>query len=290
MKTEDVHNKQVEQAQLHLYYHKLLDEFFLRLGNCKEQHEVNDIHKLRLNLKRMRALWSFVDDISNGEWSMADLNMLVKKLFSEAGKVREAQLNQRLIEKYSEIQILPYLNYLKSRQILADKKLGTQIRNFNIRKLEKLNGHLFEYINRLPKRMILEESSHFIQQKIETINQIKQELPDNHKLHEIRIHLKAIQEIVAILNELGAEHEGKMNIDQADLKALINSIGSWHDYIVAADSLHEFSLKTRNLRVKAQIEILLEEFQNKQIEKQDKILQMLVHSIHLITNNNLKKT
>ncbi len=227
-----------KQASFHLYFKKTF-----------ERQGIEDIHQLRLNIKKLRATVSLMELASHGMLNKKRYFALFSKLFDEAGEVREAQVSLGMIEKSNAIYLIPYTEYLREIQRSANEKLLTTMQAFDFKRLEILNNKLLREMKGLSAEIALRKSADYVLKEIEKVLELKDHLPNNRKLHKIRIHLKAVIEILTIMSELNAA----TGLDkwQNNIKSLDKQIGKWHDYIILLTSLNYFTnqiLMKKNVR------------------------------------------
>ena len=217
-----------KQASLHLY-----------LKETSERQGIEDIHQLRLTIKKMRATWSLMELISHGALSKKSYSSLFSTLFDEAGEVREAQVNLTLVQKSNALYLLPYADFLKETENRANKKLLVAIHTFDFKKFEVLNSKLLPVMKGIPVEMALGKSAAFVLNKIKKVEKLKNHLPNNRKLHKIRIHLKAAIEILTIMDKFN--DAVSLSKYHKKFKIIDRQIGKWHDNIMLLTSLNYFT-------------------------------------------------
>jgi CHAD domain-containing protein len=60
---------------------------------------MEDIHQLRATIKKIKAIWMLIDEITGSRISKQDYTDLISPLFKTAGVVREAQINGMLLQQ-----------------------------------------------------------------------------------------------------------------------------------------------------------------------------------------------
>ena len=231
------------------HYNDKHASFQLYFKRTFEKQEVEDIHQLRLTIKKMRATWSLMDLISHGRLNKKLFFALFSKLFDEAGEVREAQVSLSMIEKSNANYLVPYAEYLREIQKLHMEKLLSTMNEFDFKIFEILNNKLQQEINGLPAEFILRKSAAYVLKETGKVFALKDQLPDNRKLHKIRIHLKAVIEILTVMNKLNATTG--LDMLHNNFKIIDNKIGKWHDNIILLSSINYFAnqnLMNRDVR------------------------------------------
>ena len=274
----------MRKSRLIQHYKEKQASFQLYFKRTFERQEIEDIHQLRLTIKKLRASWSLMDLLSRGKINKKRYFTLFSKLFDEAGEVREAQVSLSMIQKSNAIYLVPFAEYLSQTQSRSNTKLLTTMRTFDFEKFEILNTSLRQEISEVPAETALSISAAFVLKKIGKISQLKNHLPNTGKLHKIRIHLKAVIEILRIMDELSATI--KLGRLQINFKTIDRQIGIWHDNIILLDSLNYF---TDHIQVKKNVRHLMGLIGR--IENQQEIRQGNIYGLidKYITQEPLKK-
>lgn len=228
----------MKQVKIITYYQELFDSFMHYYGAVGGTPEMEDIHQMRVSIKKLRALWSLMEVLSGREWDKRPHFGAVAGLFKKAGRLREYQVIQGLLPSYRIPMQARYEAYLKQSEEAARKKLRKEIRRFDTKAFRALNGPLFLRMEALTERQILERSIRFIGGHHRTVRRLHEGLPDNRKLHKIRIELKSVHEVLSILCEI--RQSPSLAGERKILKALNSSLGEWHDYCDFIDSLNGF--------------------------------------------------
>lgn len=239
----------MSQSKLYRHYREQLESFQQHFRETTERTEVEDIHQLRVDIKKIRALLSLMEIVSCGGFRKKKHLKLFSGLFSNAGALREIQVNQSTLDDLNLQQscsdelcqsaILLYGEDLSRQGALEIGYLTKALATFNWRKLNKLNRGLKESINGLVDAKIVEESIIFIEKQIARIHKLRNRFDSDKGLHKIRAHLKSITEIYRLNNRIAQDEALQKKIES--LKRLEKFIGKWHDYTVLICSIEQFS-------------------------------------------------
>jgi len=224
--------------------------FHLYFKSTFERQGIEEIHQLRLSIKKLRTILSLMELVSHGMLNKKGYFSLLSKLFDAAGEVREAQVSLRLIEKSNAFYLMPYKEYLKETQSRANIKLLTTMQAFDFKSFEILNNKFLQEMKGITSENAIKKSAAYVLKKIRKVYELKNHLPDNRKLHKIRIHLKAVFEIMTIMNELNSGSTVLEKL-QNKIKSIDKKIGKWHDYVILLTSLNYFTnqiLMNKNVR------------------------------------------
>ena len=261
----------MEKQQFLSYYNDLQASFYLHYKRTVERLGLEDIHQLRVTIKKLRILWSLTERASGGRMSKKEHQALTSRLFSSAGKVREAQLNLRTAKRHDVGSTHPYIKYMGKVKQLACIELLEQAKAFDLEKLSLLDVKLVNILKSLPVETIIKTALMYVEKETKKIVALKDQLPNNEKLHKIRTHLKNVGEILAIIEQL----DTPLVLDkwQTNIKSLGQRMGKWHDNVVLLSSLENFA-RQRQKNTKS-----LQAFV-KRIELREKARQKKIH--HLI--------
>ncbi len=228
----------MEKNKIIEYYQHLLISFTTYLKNTAEQQGMEDIHQMRVNIKKIRTVLNVLEISSNHEYHKQEHLILFHNLFQAAGKMREAQLNLSLIEKRKVAYMLPYTEYLLQIQKNASEELGKEIQLFNSSKFDVLNKDLLIKCKGIADQAIAKEALTFVSDKLQKVIKLKARTQNDILLHKIRKHLKQVSEILTLLNEIHCGKEVKHL--KSVVKSLASTTGKWHDIKVLIDSMNDF--------------------------------------------------
>lgn len=196
---------------------------------------VEDIHQLRVAIKKLRALISLIELAGNGEFQKKEHFDFFKNIFRKAGKVREIQVNLSLIKKIDQKKSKLYVEYLIGLQNHSMEELMNELFVFDLKKLKILNAQMLSKANEISQDHLTEKSTAFISSKFQKIKKLRDQIKKDQKLHKIRIHLKAVVELVEYL-PFNKENKSL----KKEIKQLNQLIGDWHDLSVLSDSIAYF--------------------------------------------------
>ena len=73
---------------------------------------------------------------------------------------------------------------------------------FYFEKLEELNKVLLKKIENVTNEIASKESRTYLLSKLKRVEELKDNINDDQKLHKIRIHLRAVMETLKLMNAL----------------------------------------------------------------------------------------
>ncbi len=255
------------------YYNKQLAALRRHLRSTLKNGTMEDIHKLRVSIKRLRTLWSLLEAASGGKWKSKPCLELFEGLFEVAGQLRETEVNLRLLEPYQGAYLEPYTRYLQKTRKRAGKKLHKSIQAFDRKKFDALNKQLRRKVRALSDETLLEASVALAVKKTKKVLALADQLPDGSKLHKIRIRQKAVQEILAVIKKLNAELA--LEAIQNPIRSQNARIGNWHDTSVLLDSLKTFKEKGADKTSRRQLKALMERLEQHLEVQLDDVYELL---------------
>lgn len=240
------------QSLLIRYYNEVQDSFHQYFWKTLEEQDVEDIHKLRVSVKKLRSIWSLVEAISHNELSRQTYFSMVAKLFSTAGKVREAQINRTLISKYRVKYLVQYADFLMKIEERYTCRMLEIMQQFDQEALEAQHELLLRSMTALPEELVWKELAGYILKEFrKTRRQV--ELPQKKRdLHKIRIHIRNVNTLLVIMMKLNPS--SAMIRLKKIVKPLIIELGDWHDYIVLHYSLQKYAKRVSNKKSKKHLE------------------------------------
>lgn len=226
---------------LPFYFGKLCRLFKKHLKKTKSRFGVEDIHKLRVSVKKLRAFINLLEIASNGNFDKSKNLKTIDKLFSKAGKLREIQVNILLIKNYHNIIPKDFIKYLEKQEKVKSKRLKKTLENFKKQKFKKECGEIETFIKSLPGNDISAKCEDFISLKINIIRELKDDFTSIENIHEIRKAIRSISSIVDLLIDLNSNE--KLKQEQYNLKASQDLIGQWHDRVILLTSIDKYEAK-----------------------------------------------
>lgn len=225
---------------------KRIDNVFLLLKKPVQKINVEDFHQLRVEIKKLNALFKLVS-FSAKKNGIKKLFNPLKLIFRQAGVIREIQLEEAELKKYAHYSgIKKYLKYLKKVQQKEKRKFSMLI-NSNLApqliKTKKQVLFLIEMIDKNDVKKYLNKKMH----KIETL--ISKKHLKIKQVHEFR---KRIKEFYYDRKNLNLASQSKVLKDVDYLQELL---GRWHDLTVIKEHLKN-AMMDKNVMVRTEFKQL----------------------------------
>ena len=203
----------------------------------KEWHEMNvhlkaflasgdqeELHRFRVQIKKLRAMLSLFEDASGKPGLLRDFKP-VKKIFKHAGVIREAHINLQLSERY-ELKNDVFESGQQKIMEEGTNEFKLKGKKF-IKNLKASYANLRKQLPRVPDNSI---AAYYKKQLHEiavnfTVSGFSEDMHTNRKLIKILVY-----------NHKLAEHalNGAVPFNTEYLDKLQGAIGEWHDNLVAA--------------------------------------------------------
>jgi CHAD domain-containing protein len=229
------------------YFRKHQQNLEHYLALCAEETEPENVHQLRVSIKRLRAVLQFTNQVSCNDEIIAEKQLKsLRKLFKVAGSVRDVQVQQILIREYESDMDLRFGQYLTFLEKL-EKKAIKNFYSFNkdVRPAHKLNAE-HELIEKslaiLTHEEIKSGSEKLLSSRCKTVSQMLAEKPDDKKLHKTRTIIKQMRYILGIIQKSAPDILAKtVSLEQLSEAEVL--LGKWHDMVVGIGFLKDFMKK-----------------------------------------------
>lgn len=222
----------MKEIKKYLHTRKLAIEFILVKPRSK--FSVNTFHKLRVEIKKLNALFDLLNSCSEN-FNRKKTFKPFKKIFRQAGIVRELQLEETLLKKLNLISLLSeYMISLRKHRLaeqrvffsLIDLKMNERLKN----RYKKIEPFLSS-VNKLNSENYLKGKTNSIKEIINRTN-IQAE-----QIHELRKLLKPVNYIRKCLYAEKQNYQGSHN------NKLSGLLGKWHDLQVMVRHLDNAVVK-----------------------------------------------
>jgi len=175
--------------------------------NGKPKH----LHLLRLDIKIVKALFSFAEDLYNEPYSVIEL----KSVYQKSGEIREAQIigsSKDLPKKLSR--------ELKRKESLLKKKFKKMIPRY-VKFIERFrNGVTLPSV--LPDKQIIKD---YFEKELTKANQNFKN-KDRVGLHQFR---KSLKKMLFIYDALPKKTRKEIHLNEQRINKLQEKVGNWHD-------------------------------------------------------------
>ena len=189
------------------------------LEKSRSKYTPSTFHKLRVEIKKLNSLFDLINFCSNDFKRKATYKPF-KLIFSQAGKVRELQVEESILKKYLLTNSIK--DYSKTLKLLQSKEKE----DFFL----LVNKKLFDQLNKKYKKIIpyisgidIEKANRYLKKRKSRIQKLLgKEIIQKKQLHELRKRLKVFN----YNREILCKEQDKTLLKNDDLPVLL---GKWHD-------------------------------------------------------------
>lgn len=213
------------------YLKKISKNIIALLKKSPEKYEDEDYHKLRVEIKKLKAVAGFVE-FSNKKFSKKKAIRPFIKVYKQAGKIRELQLEESFLTTNNSQFIQQYLTDLEKRIEKQKGKFASLPRKKIRKKIRKAIKAIEPFLNKTNE----EDNIQFINKEREKVAQLTSELPlKPTKVHKLRKLLKD-----------DFYNRKRINIPSPKIKTeddFLQLLGRWHDCVILNDQIGTSILK-----------------------------------------------
>lgn len=220
-------------------YETKINSFLLYLEKAKKTYEIEDIHQLRVNTKRINAIYQLIESATDLKFSATYHLKPAEKIFRYAGELREGQMNLEQLKAYGlpSDPMMIYNVYLEKSQVKTIRDLKKEIRNFDRIAFNHTISMIKNYCEQIGKKELIKKMDDYIQMKARSIRELLKKKQNPKNVHKIRMNLKAIDPILSLLNKTDPARFDSKSIDSLKETALY--IGDWHDRVILVRSIRK---------------------------------------------------
>jgi CHAD domain-containing protein len=251
------------------YWKKRSSKLKFLIRTPKRKFNQSRFHVLRVEIKKLKALLLLVE-FHDREFNRKKFYKPFRSLFSQAGKVREFQIEKEILKIYGQNEAIP--GFLKSldRRIRKERKLFFEKRNL------KLNSVLVKRLKSLKSKIRVLENADFEPYLAIQLAEIKLILAIG-KLEESTGHLlrKKLKTLKYNLESIQRSSASALPPAQ---EGLVNLLGNWHDFVRVNQLLSE---ELGSIKIPPEELICLQQIRNKISLAIDEITLEINQKIHL---------
>jgi len=220
--------KEMKNNYLPYYVFERLNSIKQHLKAYSEDREEKRLHSLRLDIKKLNAIYVFLDKTYEENFHAPDL----KKLFKSAGAIRE---------RYIHIKTMQTMIGFPEKFVLQLKKEALQLEDQFIKQIP-VHLHVIDHLNKvlllpvaLPSKKVIQQYFKKEEKKITTLFQKKA----RHKMHDCRIRIKQVLYAYFALPE---KLQDDISINRRELLKQEAKIGDWHNTLATVRFLSKHEL------------------------------------------------
>jgi CHAD domain-containing protein len=232
--------KKVIGEFLFQFYRKRASSFLAGIYKSTITGESEDIHRLRVDVKKIYALYSLFELIQPDLFKKKVRYNLFIGLFRLAGRIREIQVHQIFLSKpkFRKTDLSSFIVFLKDQESQASRDFLLAIKDFNVKELKSAEKDIRKICSDIPARKLSVKSEEFIRGKAKKIQGLLTEETGKEKVHKIRKHLKAMSTVSSLIFTVKPDEKLEKVITGLNKSEVM--IGEWHDKVVLSDTIDQF--------------------------------------------------
>ena len=238
-----------------------------------------DLHKLRVEIKKLRAFLRFHELNLSGEYNKKQHFKVLARLFKPGGALRETQMNRSILKRYRTHHLPEYEAYLQKLEEKQTRKLKRAMRQFDLDELGQHNQGVAEILEGMTTDSVINGAKAFINSELEAIRALRNKLENDEDLHQVRTHTKALGYIAKLTNQLQPSEQLALLLSSA--KTAEKLIGNWHDRLVLRDSLVRFVKKNPDSADREKINKLVKQIEYRNRKSVEAIAERLDTYSHI---------
>jgi hypothetical protein len=182
------------------------------------------MHQVRVDMKYIRAVFFLLEDAKGGKIAHRT-HQQVKRMFADAGQVREYQLDIAWFRLHRKTMLLRLLKRISQLKKANAHFLG--IIPGSLRKLKKAEQKAKALLKKTSEKDVLRYIRSLLQEVLSALDPAWPEA----QWHDLRKHVKGLM-IAGRWLAVEKPVSAAVNIFMADLDLLQKTIGNWHDFII----------------------------------------------------------
>jgi len=224
----------MKRSVLNSFVYDRLKSINQNLSDYAKDKNPKCLHKLRVDIKKIKAIGAFVDKVDKAKFNSAKLN----QLFKDAGKIREVQINMNLVCNFS-IPPKRLIHQLKKKENLLIRDFMKKISSYNESIVTFGEGIYFPH-----KTVNKKEVVKFFKRMVKKANSLS-ESEDREDMHSYRMKIK---KIMYIYNLLPAKYKKYIVINKSKIDKLQHKIGEWHDVYTALNFTYSENIPKTSIK------------------------------------------
>ena len=233
----------MKRESLENFYRNQVRQFRDTINQIQVSPAREAIHKIRLNVKRIRAIKDVFCFIDSSRFFKENLKSL-SPIYKMIGEIREIQVTKglirELIQDYSLQfdELIIFLNDLEKEKTARLKNMNFQSNDFS--ELDSFFRKIQETLQPISDQQLTSIlTNDFIQSRLNLFQELTQELENEESWHTVRTHIKRLFFLLEFLkkepvNSLVIKNQRKL------VRKIETGLGHWHDQVIMLNLIGEF--------------------------------------------------
>lgn len=257
-------------TQLYLEHEKRFSKQLKRAKSLEEE----DLHKLRVEIKNLRVLFAFLQQLQTKNLKLTGLLEFLKPVFKKAGKIRTVQLNLKLSKAYRSASMSRFRDFLQKREKKARVRFVKELKAFDKETFKGLHKKKLNLLEKIEAGITARRSEAYVRRVFVKVRTALFNTNKDEALHEIRKHFKTLKNMGRLFAEL--KQVSPLHAEIKKTEALYEKIGQWHDELVFTESFETYVLQ----KEKPEAQKNAQAFVSKLKAKNEKIKLQLILKLH----------
>jgi CHAD domain-containing protein len=229
------------------YLKKRKESIITLLKKPRHLYTPNTFHDLRVEIKKLKAIHEIINFCSP-EFKSNKVFKPHKQIFKQAGKVRDIHIEEAMLKKYFNTNLLKeYRSDLRGHRLKEQDNYFSILNKKSLTKLNKTYRKIRSFIDVVSKKKVTE----YLNKEKKKITKLQNHLLKS-QAHELRKLLKTFNYNLKIL---ASNKQNKL----LQLETLTELLGKWHDGVITVTNLKK-AIKDRSINEKEVTQIKKIEF------------------------------
>ena len=248
-------NRQETGEFLYRFYIKRTASFLVNIYKASITSESKDIHRARLDVKKIFALYGLFDMLDPRVFRNQPGYKLFRPLYRQAGKIREMQVNSALLAQHDPLGTgyNYFKTWLREEEQRAVQGFLRAVKKFSEPELKKTDRVVRKICYSGSKFNLLSKTESLIISKTRIMKDLQSGEPGDREIHRIRQNLKEISTITTLVYSIKPVKQLDLIITALNRTEMM--IGDWHDRLVLKEDIDRF-LKTTTIDIKEELNAL----------------------------------
>jgi len=224
------------------YYQIRTDNIAENFHLACHRHSIDGFHELRVEIKRLRALFALVKNIAPALKTKKHLRN-IRRIFRSAGDVRDCHVQMDLMREYAgqhKIALTDYQRFLKKKESKAFAKFIRRTEGLTAESLRPGYYCLESALRHMSEREVIGNAERHLSATLQWFMDVspKEDFrPQN--LHDIRKTCKETRYILEIIRHSSSPNDAFDELNTL-LRSTHRALGQWHDNDVGLLLLQDF--------------------------------------------------
>ncbi len=222
------------------YFSELEKDFHHYYVNVLQRCEEEDVHQLRLNMKRQVAFFHLLEFLEPS-FSTSKALEAYGKIYKKAGKVRDYQVEKKVVRREEELLKLQhhFSDWLAEQERKQRDKLQSYEEEHSLVRVHRLSKLVRNRLQYLPEDGFKSRLEAYFADLLAKVREIiAPEMRSEDHFHDLRKRIKVLYYNLALINSLCTKtHLAKRPMKSLD--SFQKLLGNWHDRYFTLSRIEE---------------------------------------------------